>query len=228
MPVVEFALDPAAQHRVQLHIPTEQPTITVMLNGSILGSLTPEEQIAGKDFRLPDNSPLHVHVFQGQPQVLREGYPLPIIDPKAPVIDTSPAAQARRRDRKLGGCLITWLILSIIATSSTVLLYLVIALWVMLNRSPWLVLPNGSLLFAGVSPLLLLLVSLLGCVYVAGLSLIFFWKKLGFYLVAGAIIVEMLIQIPLHLFNILSAGAVIIAIILFVYLNRRGIWQKMS
>ena len=108
------------------------------------------------------------------------------------------------------------------------LLYFVIALWVMLNRSPWLVLPNGSLLFVGASPLLLLLVSLLGCVYVAGLSLIFFWKKLGFYLVAGAIIVEMLIQIPLHLFNILSVGAVIIAIILFVYLNRNGIWQKMN
>jgi hypothetical protein len=228
MPIVEFALDSAAQHRIQLHIPTEQTTITVMLNGSILGSLTPEEQFAGKDFRLPDNSPLHVRIVQGQPQALREGYPLPIIDPKAPVIDTSPAAQARRRDRKLGGCLITWLILSIIATSSTVLLYLVIALWVMLNRSPWLVLPNGSLLFIGASPLPFLLVGLLGCVYVAGLSLIFFWKKLGFYLVAGAIIVEMLILILSHLFTIISLVPVAVAIILYVYLNRKGIWQQMN
>jgi hypothetical protein len=65
-------------------------------------------------------------------------------------------------------------------------------------------------------------------VYVIGLSLIFFWKKLGFYLTAGAIIVELLIQIPLHLFNILSVGAVLIVIILFVYLNRSGIWQKMN
>ena len=228
MPIVEFTLDSAAQHRVQLHIPTEQTTITVMLNGSILGSLTPEEQLAGKDFRLPDNSPLHVRMFQGQPQVLREGYPLPIIDPKAPVIDVSPAALAQVRDRKLGGCLVTWLIASIIATSSTVLLYFVIALWVMLNRSPWLVLPNGSLLFVGASPLLLLLVGLLGCVYVAGLSLIFFWKKLGFYLLAGAIIVEVLILILSHLFTIISLVPVAVAIILYVYLNRRGIWQQMN
>lgn len=213
MSVVEFALDPAAQHRVQLHIPTEQATITVMLNSSILGSLTPQEQGTGKDFRLPDNSPLHVRIFQGQPQVFRDGYPLPAIDPKAPVVDTSPAALAQEHNKKLGGCLIVWLVLNIVIIGGAALLSFVAAL---------------SSVTTGESPLTFLLTGLLGSIGVIGLSLIFFWKKLGFYIVAGYVFVNTLNLILFHLFNALALTPVVTTIILYVYLNRSGIWQKMS
>ena len=40
MSIEELALDPSAQHRVQVHLPTEQQAaVTILLNRSILGFL---------------------------------------------------------------------------------------------------------------------------------------------------------------------------------------------
>jgi hypothetical protein len=78
MPVIEFALDPHAQHRIQVHIPIEQTAYTVLLNRSILGFLkTPEEQFRGKYFLLPDRSNLYVRIEGRRPQVFRNNMPLP-------------------------------------------------------------------------------------------------------------------------------------------------------
>ena len=75
MPVVEFALDPAAHYRIQVHIPTEQTAYTVMLNRSVLGFLaTSDEQRTGKYFVLPDRSTLYVRIEGRQPQVFRNSY----------------------------------------------------------------------------------------------------------------------------------------------------------
>lgn len=213
MPVVEFALDPAAQHRIQLHVSTEQTAITVMLNSSILGSLTPEEQAAGKDFPLPDSSSVHVRVYEGQPQVSRGGYPLPIVDPRLPTIDISPAAIAQRRDKKLSGRLIVWLVSNIVLVGGLTIPYL-----------------RATLVATaiGISPLPFLVYSLLGVVGVVGLSLIFFWKKLGFYLVAGYAVLSLLASFPFGTFDVRSFVPIVAAIALFVYLNRDDIWQKMS
>lgn len=213
MPVVEFALEPTAQHRIQIHVPTEQATITVMLNNSILGSLAPQEQAAGKDFPLPDNSSVHVRMYEGQPQVSRGGYLLPIVDPRLSTVDTSPAATAQERNKKLGGCLIAWLVLSIVVHGVLTILYLLVAL---------------GATATGISPLPFLVYSLLGVVGLVGLSLIFFWKKLGFYLVACSVVIGLLASIPFGLFDARLFGPIVTTSVLFVYLNRSGIWQKMS
>src|SRR5713101_7269945 len=110
MSVVEFVLDHSAQQRIQVHMSAQQPaSVTVLLNRTILGSLALNEQPYGKDFRLPDNSFLNVRIVNGQPQVSRAGYPLPPIDAAtANAVDMSPAALVQERNKKLGGCLITW------------------------------------------------------------------------------------------------------------------------
>lgn len=215
MPVLEYALDLTAQHRIQIHLPAEQPAlVTVMLNRSILGSLAPAEQIAGKDFRLPDNSFLHVRFVNNQPQVSRAGYLLPLVDASfTNAVDTSPAAQALERNKKLGGCLISWLILNLIVIGISTIFSFLFVLGVMRT---------------GFSPLLLLSSVLLGVVGLVGVSLIFFWKKLGFYLMVAHAILSSLLTIPFGLFNASLFIPFIPIIILFVYLNRSGIWQRMS
>ncbi len=106
MPVVEFALDPAAQQRIQVHIPIEPTAVTVMLNRSVLGFLTtPEEQRTGKYFVLPDHSNLYVRVEGRRPQVFRNSYLLAPLDAEEASYDGSPAAQARAHDRKGVGLL---------------------------------------------------------------------------------------------------------------------------
>ena|SRR5579872_4483946 len=215
MPVVEFALDSTAQQRIQVHLPAQQPaSATVLLNRTVLGSLASEEQPFGKDFRLPDNSFLNVRIINGQPQVSRAGYPLPLIDAAtAHVEDTSPAAQVQKRNQKLGGCLITWLALNILVIS--------VFTGIFFTRI-------FDALTLGVSPFIYVIFCLLGIVGVAGLSLIFFWKKIGFYLVATYVVLNFLLAISLHLLDARSFFPFVTTIILYVYLNRSGIWEKMS
>lgn len=214
MPVVEFALDASAQQRIQVHLSAHQPApITVLLNRTILGSLASDEQPYGKDFRLPDNSLLNVRVINGQPQVSRAGYFLPLVDAAtANEIDMSPAAQAQKRNQKLGGCLVTWLVLNLAVISVFTGIYI-----------------SGifSAITIGASPLNFLLFSLFGVVGVAGLSLIFFWKKLGFYLVAAYVVLNFLLAIPLHILDARSFVPLVTTTILYIYLNRSGIWEKM-
>lgn len=172
-----------------------------------------EEQAAGKDFSLPDNSSVHVQIYEGQPQVSRSGYPLPIVDPRLSTVDTSPAAIAQERNKKLGGCLIAWLIFNIVIIGGLTILYLLATL---------------GAAATGTSPVPFLVYSLLGVVGLVGLSLIFFWKKWGFYLVAGYVVLGLLASIPFGLLDARSFVPVVTTIVLFVYLNRSGIWQKMS
>ena len=215
MPVVEFALEPTAQQRIQLHLPAEPPaSVTVLLNRSILGSLSPEEQVAGKDFRLPDNSLLQVRIVNNQPQVSRGGFPLPPVDAAiANAVDVSPAAQAQLQKRKLGGCLLAWLIVNLVIIGGLTALYFLAIFGAMAT---------------GISPLPFLLFSLLGIVGLVGISLIFFWKKIGFYLTAAYVVLSFLLSIPFGLLDIRSFIPIIAVVILFVYLNRSDIWQKMS
>ena len=97
MPVIEFALDLNSQHRVQVHIPTEQTAYTVMLNRSILGFLTtPEEQFRGKYFVLPDRSNLYVRIEGRRPQVFRNSVLLfPLTDVEQ-TLSSSQSEQTRR------------------------------------------------------------------------------------------------------------------------------------
>ena len=214
MPVVEFALDSSAEHRIQVHLPTKQPApVTVMLNRSILGSMSSEEQPAGKDFRLPDNSFLQVRIMNGQPQVSRAGYPLASVDATmASKADLSPAAQALERDKKLGGCLITWLILNLV----------VIGYLTLLN-----ILTIFGAIAKGISPGVSVLFSLLGVVGIVGLSFIFLWKKLGFYLAVAYVVLGFLLSIPFGLLDVRSFVPLVSIVILYVYLNRSGVWDKM-
>lgn len=211
MPIVEFALDATAQQRIQVHLPDVQPeAVTVLLNRSVLGSLTPDEQIAGKDFRLPDNSPLHVRIVNGQPQVARAGYLLPPVDAATlKTLDVSPAAQARK---KLGGCLVAWLVFNL----------LVIGVFTVIN----LLAIFGSLA-TGTSPLSFLLFGLLGIMGLVGIVLIFFWKKLGFYLAAAYVVLGILLSIPFGYLDVRSFIPLVSVAILYVYLNRSGIWDQM-
>lgn len=102
MPVVEFALDSAAQYRIQVHIPTEHTTYTVMFNRSVLGVLeTPEEQRAGKYFTLPDRSNLYVRIESQRPQVFRNSYLLAPLTEEEKLFDPSPAAQRRTPGERL-------------------------------------------------------------------------------------------------------------------------------
>lgn len=96
MPVVEFALDAAAQHRIQVHIPNEHTTYTVMFNRSVLGVLeTQEEQLRGKYFVLPDRSSVYVRIEGRRPQVFRNNYMLAPLTEEEKLFDPSPAAQRR-------------------------------------------------------------------------------------------------------------------------------------
>jgi|SRR5450759_382789 hypothetical protein len=212
MPVVEFALDPAMQHRVQVHLPPEpQASVTIMLNRSILGSLTPDEQTVGKYFRLPDNSFVNVRIVNGQPQVSRAGYLLPLIDvATANAIDS---ASDQERKKKLGGCLVAWLSMNLVVIGGLTLLYFLAIIGAMST---------------GTSPLPFLLFGLLGIVGLVGIILIFLWKKLGFYLAATYVVLGLLLSIPFGLLNARSFIPLASIAILYVYLNRSGCWEKMS
>jgi len=214
MSVVEFALDPGAQQRVQVHLPSEQSaSVTILLNRSILGSLASDEQAAGKDFPLPDNSVLNVRIVNGQPQVSRAGYPLSPIDAAtANVVDLSPAALAQERNKKLGGCLIAWLVLNLAVIGGLTLLYFLATIGAMAT---------------GASPLAFLLFSLLGVVGLVGISLIFFWKKIGFYLTVAYVVLGLLLSIPFGLLDVRSFIPLVTIVFLYVYLNRGGVWEKM-
>ena len=215
MSVVEFALDSSNQQRIQVHLPAQQPApITVMLNRTILGTLTSGEQPYGKDFRLPDNSFLNVRFDNGQPLVSRAGYPLQVID-AATVneADLSPAAQARARNKKLGGCLVSWLVLNLV----------VVGIFTIINLTRIF-----QAVVIGILPVFYLLFSLTGIVGLVGLSLIFFWRKSGFYLTAAYVVLNFLLSILLHVLDARSFFPFITITILYVYLNRSGIWEKMS
>jgi len=102
MPVIEYALDPAALHCIQVHVPTEQTVYTVMLDRSVLGFLeTPDEQRIGKYFVLPDRSTLYVRIEGRRPQVFRNSYLLTPLTGMDTMFSASRGAPARKSSGNL-------------------------------------------------------------------------------------------------------------------------------
>jgi hypothetical protein len=201
----DFALDAVATQRITIDWTAETEPATVLLNGTVLGMLiTVEEKLAGKDFILPDNSPLHVQFFNGHPQVYRAGVPL------------VPVAGVPDKQRKRGGCLTTWLILNLV----------VIVILTGLNFLATL----GAMASNKVStpPLAFLLLGIMGIVGIVGLSLLLAWKKVGFYLVAGYVVCDIVISV---IFGFIAANTFTPLIgvgILYFWLNRSGVWENLA
>jgi hypothetical protein len=211
MPIQDFFLDSTGAQRIQVHWNSDGSKASLLLNSSIYGSLdTPEELAGGKDFKMPDGSILHVRLVNNQPQVLRNGFPL----------TTAPAAveSVPLTDRKLGGCLTVWIILNLAMISLSTLLYGLAFLGSAITGD------------SSVSPLVFLVFTLLGFAGIAGLILLLFWRKIGFYLVLLYVLLNFALSFPLGLFNKdpriflpLIGGA-----ILYYWLRRNDVWEKLA
>src|SRR5438874_1826494 len=75
MPIEEFALDTTGTRRVQVSRETDlvREYLIVLLDRSIIGHVSQEELITGREFPLPDGSILKVQLVNNQTQVLRNG-----------------------------------------------------------------------------------------------------------------------------------------------------------
>ncbi len=209
MPVQDFALDPAATHRVQVHWASDAEPATVMVNRSILGSLsTVAERMTGKDFTLPDGSTLHVRFVNGQPQAFRNGYPLAI----APAIPETSVLQKKR-----GGGLTLWLIVNLVIIIFYTAVY-------------FLALIGSILSSASSRPLTYLVLMLIGCVGIVGIGMLFAWKKWGFYLIVFFVVANFIAAILLGLFNgYVTFFLPFVAVALLYYrLNRNDVWQQLA
>jgi hypothetical protein len=85
MPTQEFALDAAGSRRVQVVQETDlsRGNLTVLLDRSMIGSLSQEELLTGRELPLTDGSVLKIQVVDKQVQVLRNNEPLlPYTKPK--------------------------------------------------------------------------------------------------------------------------------------------------
>ena len=76
MPVQEFALDTIGIQRIQIFQASGEGNITILLNKSIVGSISNQELIAGKEFALKDGSFLRVQRISNNFQVMCNGLPL--------------------------------------------------------------------------------------------------------------------------------------------------------
>jgi hypothetical protein len=209
MPVQDFALDPAATHRVQVHWASDTEPATVMVNRSILGSLgTVAERRMGKDFTLPDGSMLHVRFVNGQPQAFRNGYPLAI----APAIPETSVLQKKR-----GGCLTTWLILNLVAASLIAIGYFLQFLGSIM----------GSTSLRPIAPLIFLLIA---CIGIIGISALLAWKKWGFYLIVFYVVINFVAAFLLGLFNgyVTFFTPFIGLAILYYLLRRNDVWEQLA
>ncbi|GHO86141.1 hypothetical protein [Dictyobacter formicarum] len=203
-----FALDAAATHRITVHWITEAEPATVQINGTILGTLsTVEEKAAGKDFILPDNSPLHVQFFNGYPQAFRAGFPLAAI----PDVDDVPINQRQR-----GGCLTAWLIFNLVTAAVVAGINFLATFGALVNNR------------VGISPLVFLVLGLLGIVAIVGFSLLLAWKKLGFYLVVGHILVAIVINAMILTFDVKTFAPLVGIGILYAWLHKGGIWKQLD
>lgn len=204
-----FALDVNNTQRIIVHWAIETESATVLLNGTILGTLnTAEEKVGGKDFILPDHSPLHVQFFNGYPQAYRHGVPLP------PVLDVDDVPV---KQRKRGGCLTAFLIFHLILMTVLTLFYFLgaVAALVHNNVSAHLV-------------LMFLLFGIVGFVGIAGISLLLAWKKLGFYLVAGYVFINMVISVSFGFIEGKTFIPLLSIAILYFWLNRSGVWEQLK
>ncbi|GCE03168.1 hypothetical protein [Dictyobacter aurantiacus] len=208
MPKQVFALDATATHRITVHWEAENNSATVLVNGTILGTFSSiEEKVAGKDFILPDNSPLHVQFFNGYPQAFRAGVPLASV----PDMDAVPAPR-----RKRGGCLTAWLIFNLVVVVALTLLYFMATLGAMANNT------------TTVSPFVFLLLGVVGIIGIVGLSLLLAWKKWGFYLVAGYVLIGIVLSFVTGSVDVRTFTPLVGVVILYLWLNRSGVWEQLS
>jgi hypothetical protein len=209
MPVQDFALDAAAMHRIQVHWASDNEPATVMVNRSILGSLTTlEERMVGKNFTLPDGSMLFVRFMNGQPEAFRNGYPLAI----APAIPETSVLQKKR-----GGGLTFWLVANLVLIIFYTIVYFLALI--------------GSMVSSTSSrPLAYLVFMLIGCVGIVGIGMLFAWKKWGFYLIVLFVVANFLAAILLGLFNgYVTFFLPFVALATLYYrLHRNDVWQQLA
>lgn len=210
MPVQDFALDAQGQYRIQVHWPSESADgpISVLLNRSLIGSLTSEEERnEGKHFPMQDGSLLLVSFVHNQPQVLRNGYAL---SPIAPV--PTELTYARKR----GGCLTAWIIFNLVGISIFALTYVFDLMGAVATS-------EAPLIFTAFSVYLLLC-----CVGIAGFVLLLAWKKWGFYLVALYVIVAIPLAFSFHIGNVTTFTPLIGLSILYYLLRKNDVWEHLT
>lgn len=217
--VQDFALDATGTQRIQVHWEAGTEPATVLLNNSIIGRLSTDERVTGKDFVLPDGSTLRVQLANNQPYAYRNGYPLPPVASAAVQIEQAEQEQARRAKR--GGCLTAWLILNLVANVTLAGIYLLTFLGASAAGPASTDIPSVYFLIFG----------LFGLVDVAGAILLLLWKKLGFYLIVGAVVASIVVSFPAGLYktNIVSIFAPLVGVAILYYLmNRIDMWRYLS
>lgn len=208
MPVLEFALDAAAQYRVQVHLNARQGPVSVMLNHNALGSLaTLEEQTAGKDFRLPDNSVLRVRILNGHPQAWHNGHPLILAS-----ISETPSHGERTPRARMGTGVMVLLGLNVLAIGGLIIWFVGAAIMVM----------PASRFF-----LPFLLSAALAIVGLVGLFAVFSWKRWGFYLALGYMLVNAVLAIFYGIIDYRTFIPLVSLALLYFALRSSGIWHKM-
>lgn len=209
MPVLEFALDASTLSRIQVHISTHQGPVSVMLDRNVIGSLaTREEQLAGKDFRLPDNSILRVRILNGRPQAWRDGHPLTLTSTSK----ISHVASGEPHGR-LPGSVIALLILNVVVTGGLCIWFLTSAI---------LAMPSPKM------PQPLLLSSLLALVGLIGVGVLLSWKRWGFYLATCYVVANFILAILSGIIDYRTFLPLISLALLLLALSSSGTWRKMT
>ena len=220
MAVQDFALDTTGVQRIQVHWEAGTEPATVLLNNSVIGRLSADERVTGKDFVLPDGSALRVQLSDNQPYAYRNGYPLSPV--ASVVVQSEQAGRAEQAIRaKRGGCLTAWLILNLVANISLAGLYLLTFLGASAAGPASTDIPSIYFLIFG----------LFGLVDVAGAVLLLLWKKLGFFLIVGAVVASIIVSFPAGLYktNIVSVFAPLVGVAILYYLmNRIDMWRHLS
>lgn len=208
MPVLEFALDAAALYRVQVHLNARQGPVSVMLNHNALGSLaTLEEQLAGKDFRLPDSSVLRVRILNGHPQAWRNGHPLVLAS-----VSETPSLVEPAPHTRMGGGVRALLVLNMLAIGGLIVWFVVAAIMAM-----------------PASPLFLpfLLSAFLGVVGFISLFVVLAWRRWGFYLATGYVLANFILAIFYGIIDYRTFIPLVSLALLYFALRSSGIWYKM-
>lgn len=205
MPVLEFALDTSALYRIQIHVNTRQGPVSVMLNQNVIGSLaTLQEQTAGKDFRLPDNSTLRVRVLNGHPQAWRNGHALLLTS----VSGALPELQEEKRGSIGTGALVL-LILNISITGVLGVLFFLNALATLNAATPYIILSVLALIA-------------MGCLFT-----LLMWRKWGLYVAGGLLIISFVLAILFGVLDFRQFISLVSFFLLFAYLRVNAIWRKM-
>jgi hypothetical protein len=210
----DFALNPMGMERIKVHWTVPGQAATVLINGTILGMLAnAQEQVVGKSFVLPDGSPLFVRFVADQPHVFRGEYPLvPVVTPVEQPVSL--------QGRKWPGRVLARLIINLVIVSFSTLSSFVYA---------------SGILFSGGSSVLLFLYlahALIGCVGITGHGLLIGKKKIGFFLVIGYIVVNVILNVLLgvsgHAVNLIMFLPLISIIALYARLNRHDMWDQLT